>query len=225
MDDLFSENFIIHKDYITDFENKFFELISNKTELGDYNLIELKKSESIIESKESHDVHVGIAAAITAYSRVHMTQFKNNPDFNLYYSDTDSIFIDKPLHDHMVDSKVLGKMKLEYILDKAIFLSPKVYYLETEDGKVIYKAKGLKHEVELTKDNFKNLLFKGATLEKFQTKWFKNLSEGHINILEQIYTLKLTENKRKLIYKNNKFIGTTPYKIDKNKTINNSVLD
>lgn len=29
-----------------------------------------------------------------------------------------------------------------------------MYYLETKDNKVIYKVKGLKHEVELTKDNF-----------------------------------------------------------------------
>jgi hypothetical protein len=31
--------------------------------------------------------------------------------------------------------------------------------------------------------------------------------------------LKVTENKRKLIYKNGKLIGTKPYKINKNKDI------
>ncbi len=50
-----------------------------------------------------------------------MSQFKNNPDFNLYYSDTDSAYIDKPLPDHLVHSKDLGKMKLENTLAKAIF--------------------------------------------------------------------------------------------------------
>jgi hypothetical protein len=38
--------------------------------------------------------------------------------------------------------------------------------------------------------------------------------EGKITILNQIYTLKVTENKRRLIYdKNNKLIGTEAYKL------------
>lgn len=27
-----------------------------------------------------------LASAITAYARIHMTQFKNNPNYKLYYS-------------------------------------------------------------------------------------------------------------------------------------------
>jgi len=61
-------------------------------------------------------------------------------------------------------------MKLEYLIDKAIFLAPKVYYLETENGKVIYKVKGLSHKIELNKDDFNNLLFKESTLQKLQIK-------------------------------------------------------
>jgi hypothetical protein len=68
-------------------------------------------------------------------------------------------------------------------------------------------------------NEFKTLLNKDALLQKLQSKWFRNLSEGQINILEQIYTLKVTENKRKLIYKNNKLVGTKAYKIDSTKTI------
>jgi DNA polymerase elongation subunit (family B) len=99
-----------------------------------------------------------------------MSQFKNNPNFNLYYSDTDSIYIDRPLSEELISSTILGKMKLEYVLTEAIFLAPKMYYLETEDGKVIYKVKGLKHEVELTLSDFESLLYKESLLEKFQTK-------------------------------------------------------
>ena len=72
-------------------------------------------------NKETHNVSIGIASAITAYARIHMSQFKNNPDFNLYYTDTDSAYIDRPLVDHLVNSKVLGKMKLENVLNKANF--------------------------------------------------------------------------------------------------------
>jgi hypothetical protein len=53
--------------------------------------------------------------------------------------------------------------------------------------------------VELTKNDFESLLNKDAFIKKSQTKWFRNLSDGHINILEQVYSLKVTENKIKLI--------------------------
>jgi len=75
-----------------------------------------------------------------------------------------------------------------------------MYYLETENGKIIYKVKGLSHEIELTESDFKNLLFKQSTLQKFKTKWRKFLNEGHIKVLDQLYTLQVTDNKRKLIY-------------------------
>ena len=140
---------------------------------------------------------------------------KNNSNFNLFYTDTDSIYIDKPLNKSLVNSKVLGKMKLENILNKAIFISPKVYCLETIDGNVIYKVKGLSHDIKLTMKDFEFLLFKDNFLEKVQTKWTKNLSEGHIKVLEQMYTLKVTDNKRELIFENNKLTNTIPLRIDK----------
>lgn len=222
MNDNFTEINIIHKDYLADFENKFLNMITNKTELDDYFMVEI---ENFFENDEStHNINVGIAAAITAYARIHMSQFKNNPNFELFYSDTDSIYINKPLDKNFISENMLGKMKLEYILKKAIFLSPKVYYLETINGKVIYKVKGLKHEVELNRNNFEFLLGKNAFLLKNQTKWFRNLSEGEINILEQIYTLKVTENKRKLIFKKSKLVNTKPFKINKNKSVINDPL-
>jgi hypothetical protein len=48
----------------------------------------------------------------------------------------------------------------------------------------------------------------------------RNLSKGYIELLDQLYTLKVTDNKRKLIYnKNGKFISTKAYKINKEKRI------
>ena len=150
-----------------------------------------------------------------------MSQFKNNPDFNLYYSDTDSAYIDKPLSADLVSDTELGKMKLENICKEAIFLSPKVYCLLKEEGKIIYKVKGLSHNVELTMDDFENLLNKESFIKKSQTKWIKNLSEGHISLIKQLYTLKVTDNKRKLVFKNGKLINTTPYIINFDKKVMN----
>jgi DNA polymerase elongation subunit (family B) len=117
-------------------------------------------------ASESHNVNIAIASAITGYARMHMSQFKNNPDFNLYYSDTDSIYIDKPLSHEFVSEKVLGKMKLENICKEAIFLSPKVYCLINNEGKTIYKVKGLSHKIEMTINDFDSLLVKESFIKE-----------------------------------------------------------
>jgi len=71
----------------------------------------------------------------------------------------------------------------------------------------------------LTFKDFENLLVKDFIIEKTQTKWSKNLTEGKINLLNELYTLKTTDNKRQLVYKNNKLVETKSYRINKDKTI------
>ena len=111
MNDNFSEINIIHKDYYPDFENKYFNVIIDKIDLEDYILVEIKNSDNIIEDENStHNINVGIASAITAYSRILMSQFKNNPKINLYYTDTDSIYTDSELEESLIDKIVLGKL-------------------------------------------------------------------------------------------------------------------
>jgi hypothetical protein len=83
-----------------------------------------------------------------------MSQFKNNPKISLYYTDTDSIYTDSDIDDSFIHDTKLGKLKLENISKKAIFLAPKVYYLITENDNHIYKVKGLTHKVKLTLTDF-----------------------------------------------------------------------
>jgi len=165
-------------------------------------------------SDEYHgtEVNVAIASAITAYARIHMSQFKNNPDFKLYYSDTDSMVTNKPLPDYMVGTG-LGQLKLEYVIKKAVFLAPKVYALITTDGKEIIKVKGLTSEVisKLTFSDLEALLIKDTTREFIQEKWFKSLINSEITTNDMIYTLKATSNKRMHIYENGIFNNTKPY--------------
>jgi hypothetical protein len=97
----------------------------------------------LIKGLRPLNISVSIAAAITAYSRIHMSQFKNNPDFKLYYSDTDSIDIDKPLNEKFI-GKYLGQMKLENIFTKIVYLAPKVYGGINKQNKEYIKVKGLK---------------------------------------------------------------------------------
>jgi DNA polymerase elongation subunit (family B) len=139
-------------------------------------IIHLEKSEnqkvksSINNLFETHNINIAIASFITAYARIHMSQFKNNKEFKLFYTDTDSVYINKPLNDELVDSKLLGKMKLEYIIKKSVFLAPKLYCLFTEDGEFITKTRGLSHNIKLKFEDYENLLFKDSEIIKNQTK-------------------------------------------------------
>lgn len=158
----------------------------------------------------SINVSIAVAAAITAYSRIHMTKFKNDPNIKLYYSDTDSVFVDKPFDPSLIDSKILGKLKLEYICEEAVFLGPKCYCLKTEKG-LITKVKGLKDVSTLDMKDFKSLLFKNNEIIKNHKKWFRSLELGKITIKDQLYSIKSTDNKRHFIYnKDNKIIATKP---------------
>jgi DNA polymerase elongation subunit (family B) len=138
-------------------EDKILDLI----EIGDYILIGLE-TESI---EDNQNISICVAAAITAYARIHMTQFKNNPNIRLFYTDTDSIYTDSVLDPSFISSKILGKLKLEHKCKKAIFLSPKVYCLELEDGTIISKVKGLKTAKSLKFSDFQDLMVKGHKIK------------------------------------------------------------
>jgi len=161
---------------------------------------------------------IAIASAVTAYARVHMSKFKNNPDFNLYYTDTDSIFIDRPLPDHMV-GKELGQMKLEYVFTDCVFLGAKIYAGITEDGRYICKVKGFKDAKSIPLEEMKSLLVKDSSLKLKHNKWFRDLAEGNILIKEQVYELSRTENKREFIYKNNVAVDTRAFALNYSRII------
>jgi hypothetical protein len=42
-----------------------------------------------------------------------MTQFKNDPNIKLFYTDTDSAYTNKPLPDYLVSKTEIGKLKHE----------------------------------------------------------------------------------------------------------------
>ena len=64
-----------------------------------------------------------------------MMDFKTIPNVNIYYTDTDSIFVDKPLPYNLV-GKELGQMKDELdgnIINEAYFFSIKQYAYKVND--------------------------------------------------------------------------------------------
>ena len=87
--------------------------------------------------------NIEIASSTSSYSRIHMSMFKNNSSFIVLYSDTDSIFTNKPLPPEMV-GEGLGLMKLENKFKEIVFLGPKIYSGITDKGQTITKIKGFK---------------------------------------------------------------------------------
>ena len=102
----------------------------------------------------------------------------------------------------------LGQLKLEHIIEKAVFLAPKAYYLETDSAEKIIKIKGLNAGViknlsdsdDLNLDTFIKILHKDGEQIVEQKKSVKNLFDGTLDIIEQTYSIKHNDNKRDLIY-------------------------
>ena len=101
---------------------------SNYTIFSEIKINEIKDETKLdlITSFRNVKSHVGIAAAVTAYARIEMMQYKpllTKLGLNLYYTDTDSIFIDGELPSQFIGNE-LGLMKDELkggLIKKLIF--------------------------------------------------------------------------------------------------------
>ncbi len=167
MDDNFNNIIILDKNSGIKYIDKYIDSIKEIIDLGESLLIMTQNNINNINTKldnatENHNINIAIASAISSYSRIHMSQFKNNNDYKLFYSDTDSIYINKPLDNNFVSDKILGKLKLEIIAKKGIFLAPKVYSLLDFNDILKSKVKGLKNDNinKLKMNDFESLLFK-----------------------------------------------------------------
>ena len=124
--------------------------------------------------------NVALAAAVTAYARIHMIQFKNNE--NCFYSDTDSIFTNKPLNIKFMGEEI-GLMKDEMngiIINKGLFLGIKKYGYQYLDAKGNLIDKSVISGVERDTISFNELenIFNGKTITiKSKDIFHKNLTE------------------------------------------------
>lgn len=184
------------------------------------NVLDLKNGKELISFYNSNldsdtdynikNISVAVSAIVTASARIHMTRFKTDNNLTIYYTDTDSIDIDKELDKKYVGNE-LGQMKLEHIFDDVVFLSPKVYGGKNLDYEYV-RIKGLK--TPITFKEIKTLLKKDSKLKINQEKWYADISNGKFHVKDEIYTLMVTENKRKLLYnEDNIFYDTAPLKL------------
>lgn len=111
----------------------------------------------------------------------------------------------------MVDSKELGKLKLEHEVKQGIFISGKIYWFMTKDGKIINRAKGI-NSSSLSYDDYASLLHDKNvyTAKKKQSKidW----SIGHV-VIEEKDNITINSNnytKRVKIHSDEVWVDTKP---------------
>ena len=196
-----------HEISVTELQNK---LSSDKT---------LKAQLKRLTSNHKHlNISLPISMAVTAYGRMKIHEFKQlvGPE-NLLYSDTDSVFTINPLPDSEVNTE-LGFMKLVFIANRAVMLAPKMYaidqYIQGGEGVEPDKIKGLKKGHGVTYADLKELIVKGAVKPLNQNKLFKKLGKATFLSNDKDINLVLTENKRSIIWKADKFVDTKPYVIN-----------
>ena len=150
--------------------------------------------------------NVAIASAVTAYSRIIIDKYKRIPNNECFYSDTDSVFLQKPLSKELINNQ-LGSMKLESYILEAVFISPKLYGYQTSNNEVI-KVKGFNNKfISLSK--LKELLIPDNKLTIPSISFRK--SQDNIKYIESSKILKNTiNNKRIPIIKDNLIIDTQP---------------
>ena len=156
------------------------------------------------------NISLPVSAFVTSYARREIYFYKQLAGKDLLYSDTDSIFTTKPIPNKYIGNK-LGQMKLEYVAQDAVFLAPKVYGVSI-DGVTKIKVKGAKN-LNFSLEELKKLLIKDESLVLDNEKWYRDITRGTINIKKLIYTLKVSENKRNLVYKDGVLVGTSPIRL------------
>jgi len=156
-----------------------------------------KVYEELMIKYGAHNTNVAIAGAVTAYSRMIINQIKLTAlqlGATLYYSDTDSIVIDRELPQELISSTELGLMKLEHIITEGIFVMPKVYYLRTDSGEEVFKCKG--YSGRLTREQYLELL-EEESLNLTMNKWSRSMAQCLVRIERNTpYLLNYSFNKR-----------------------------
>lgn len=174
----------------------------------------------VIHNKKNNffqpQVNVALASAITAYARIYMQQFKTKEWMpHIYYTDTDSIFIDKPIDPSMIGPELgLMKNEMEGIsrallpgagyqgrIDRAYFLGLKQYAYQYTDLQGETMTKSTFAGVKKNSLNWNNIidLSKGQEISYMKENIFStNLNKLNVNVtnkMEYKLRVKLPEGK------------------------------
>ena len=195
----FGLNPILDKFMITtkkDLDNKLktdLPYLEERIDFGDISMC-------LFHNKSHNNSNVAIASFVTAYARIHMSKFFNQKGLLVYYTDTDSLFTNKPLPNEVVDPKKMGLMKLEAVFQYFISIGAKNWIGIDTSGNTTCKMKGSK--IKLTYLDFLLLLQVDTDLKIYQNKWYKSFKESNVIIKNSPFTIKTNNNKRNLVINN-----------------------
>jgi hypothetical protein len=220
--------FITYKELVKMKENylfvNFYPLLEADNPEDDLFVVTLRRNSQ--NNKENFalsvdtETAVQIASAITSCARLYMYSFKNIENNTCYYSDTDSIFLEKKLDEKHVGNE-LGKFKLEYEFKNGYFVAPKVYQIEFFNGERKTVFKGMKKEEfnkSIKNDTFEKIIYNNHKIS------IKRTSNFVVDLINLIVKKKDTEinfqfpfRKRNKIYdlKNKYWIDTSILWINK----------
>jgi len=159
---------------------------------------------------------IPLAIFTTAYATIFMHKFLNLTNNKCIYSDTDSIFLKKPLEDKYIGNG-LGQFKFEGKIKKGYFISPKLYCLITDNGETLIKSKGVDSE-KLKVEDFL-LLLEGKDIKVPSQKFNTNWNDFNVNMTNLDINLSPKFLKREFVDSNRMSSETKPLKIENNEII------
>jgi hypothetical protein len=171
------------------YQNLDFEIINTLN--IDLNINILSNIPKVVKS------NVAIASAITAYARIGMMKYKTLPGINIYYTDTDSIFIDKELPANMV-GKELGLMKDELdggVIKEAYFFGIKKYGYIDNNNSVKSIFSGIPRNGISWEDILK-LKNNETVVKQVPDQFFKSLNKLEISIKSKNVNLTFDNDKQ-----------------------------
>lgn len=154
--------------------------------------------------KRAVKTHVGIAAAVTAYAQVEMMKYKTMPGYQVFYTDTDSLILDKPLPEELIGSG-LGLMKNEMskkgakYIDEAYILGNKFYGYSYTDNTGVKKYSSVISGAERNSVSWEDLIkiSNGETVRSVETTVFRrDFGSLDISIGPRSIDLRMSTNKK-----------------------------
>jgi hypothetical protein len=242
----FENNFITSNEFIKDqllnlFSNIKPEPLNERSILFNFNVFPNPNLENsyvsellqklFFMSSENRVGNIAISAAIAAYARIYMHQFKMRYSNEVLYSDTDSLVLaNKPLDPELIGDKI-GQFKnvlsdsdyskdkdSSYFISKALFLRDKVYSLVLKDGSQITKFAGLNRRL-IPSDCF-NLLYdayiSGNPIKLKNELLRRNISDLKVSLVEMDKIFTFNYDKRLQVYnEKGQWTDTLPININR----------
>ena len=164
---------------------------------------------------------------ITSYARIFINKCKIDildNGFSIYYSDTDSIVLDKAYFNNNNNfinwiGDNIGQFKIEYYIKEAYFISNKTYCLILNNGDIIIKTKGVINN-SLTVDQFKTMYWSNLNVTATKFNSVTNYQKASVVIDKKDVVLNFDSyTKREKIYNSNGiWIDTKPIIHNNNNT-------